>query len=429
MYRNILADLLRWKDKKNRKPLILWGARQTGKTWTLQEFGRTRFDDVVYISFFNNRKMTRLFEADYDIRRIINAIEVEMHVRIKPEKTLIIFDEVQNAGRVVESLKYFCETAPEYAVAAAGSLLGVALHEGISFPVGKVDELFLHPMSFYEFLLAMGEDRTAAYLSENDKDRINEFRDHYLSLLKQYYLTGGMPEVIAHYAENRDFEEARQIQLSILHQYEGDFGKHIPAREIARVRMVWEAIPTQLAKENRKFFFGGIRKGARSKEYELAIQWLCDAGLVRRVHKVAKPALPLNAYREPTSYKLFLVDIGLLCAMSELEPGVLLRGDSLFTEFKGALTEQYVQQELAAETAYSLYYYSSEKSTYEVDFLTQKDGGIAPLEVKAGENLKSHSLKVFHDKYHPARSFRTSMSGYREQDWMTNIPLWAIRNL
>ena len=429
MYRNILADLLRWKDKKNRKPLILWGARQTGKTWTLQEFGRTRFDDVVYISFFNNRKMTRLFEADYDIRRIINAIEVEMHVRIKPEKTLIIFDEVQNAGRVVESLKYFCETAPEYAVAAAGSLLGVALHEGISFPVGKVDELFLHPMSFYEFLLAMGEDRTAAYLSENDKDRINEFRDHYLSLLKQYYLTGGMPEVIAHYAENRDFEEARQIQLSILHQYEGDFGQHIPAREIARVRMVWEAIPTQLAKENRKFFFGGIRKGARSKEYELAIQWLCDAGLVRRVHKVAKPALPLNAYREPTSYKLFLVDIGLLCAMSELEPGVLLRGDSLFTEFKGALTEQYVQQELAAETAYSLYYYASEKSTYEVDFLTQKDGGIAPLEVKAGENLKSHSLKVFHDKYHPARSFRTSMSGYREQDWMTNIPLWAIRNL
>ena len=426
MDRSILADLSKWKEKEGRKPLILWGARQTGKTWALREFGRTQFDNFVYISFFNNKKMAAVFDEDYDVRRIINAIEIHTHTRIDPAKSLIVFDEVQNAGRVVESLKYFCEDAPEYAVVAAGSLLGVALHEDISFPVGKVDELFLHPMSYREFLLAMEENRLAAYLTQADTERINEFRESYISLLKQYMLVGGMPEVVAHYAAHRDLDEARQIQLSILHQYEGDFGKHIPAKEIARVRMVWDAIPAQLSKENRKFFFGGIKKGARSGEYELAIQWLCDAGLVRRVHKVAKPAVPLKSYREQTAFKLFFSDTGLLCAMSELEAASLFREDRIFTEFKGALTEQFVQQELAAETAYSLCYYASEKSAYEVDFLLQKNGAIAPLEVKAGENLKSHSLKVFHEKFHPPLSYRTSLSGYREQDWMVNIPLWAI---
>ena len=429
MDRKILADLSRWKEKKDRKPLILWGARQTGKTWALQEFGKTRFEEVVYISFFNNRHMAQLFDRDYDVRRIINAIEIELHVKIDPAKTLLVFDEVQNAGRVVESLKYFCEDAPEYAVAAAGSLLGVALHEGVSFPVGKVDELYLFPMSFQEFLLALQEDRLANYLEENDTSHINEFQSRYTELLRQYYLVGGMPDVVAHYAANRDLEEVRRIQLSILHQFEGDFGKHIPPRELPRVRMVWESLPSQLSKENKKFFFGGIKKGARSKEYELAIQWLCDAGLTRRIHKVSKPALPLKSYREQTAFKLYLLDIGLLCALSELDADTLLREDRLFTEFKGALTEQYVQQQLVAETDYTLYYYASEKSTFETDFLIQKNGSIAPVEVKAAQNLKSHSLKAFHEKYQPPLSYRTSLSCYREQDWLVNIPLWAVQNL
>lgn len=427
MERTIIEELIRWKESTQRKPLILWGARQTGKTWILREFGRTQFQDCLYVSFYNNKRMAQIFEEDYDVRRIINALEIETHTRITPEKTLIIFDEVQNAGSVVESLKYFCEDAPEYAICAAGSLLGVALHEGISFPVGKVDELRLHPMSFEEFLRAVEEPALAEYLSQGDAARINEFLDRYTELLKKYYVVGGMPEAVERFRTGGSYDAVRQAQLSILHQYEGDFGKHIPPNEISRVRMVWNAVPAQLAKENKKFFFGGIKKGARSREYETAIQWLIDAGLLHRVHKVAKPALPLKAYLEPTSFKLFFLDVGLLGAMSELDPEMILQGNHAFTEFKGALTEQYVQQELCARTPYTLYYYASEKAAYEVDFLIQKDGDVTPIEVKAQENLKSHSLKVYHDKYGPKRSYRTSMAGYREQDWMTNIPLPAIQ--
>lgn len=429
MKRLISDRLLQWKNKKNRKPLILWGARQAGKTWALQEFGRTQFQNCLYISFYNNKKMAQIFEADYDVHRILNALEIESHTVIRPEETLIIFDEVQNAPRVVESLKQFCEEAPEYAIASAGSLLGVALHDGVSFPVGKVDELFLHPMSFREFLWAVDEERLAAYIAAKDAVRINEFQERYKEYLKQYYVVGGMPEAVLRFVESRRFEEARNVQLSILHQYEGDFGKHIPATEIARVRMVWNAIPMQLAKENKKFFFGGIKKGARSKDYETAIQWLVDAGLITRIHKVAKPATPLKSYLDQSSFKLFLVDVGLLGALSELDAHSILYGNQAFTEFKGALTEQYVQQQLIAETSYPVYYYASEKSTYEMDFLLQIDGQMAPLEVKAEENLKSHSLRVFHEKYMPPRSYRISMSGYREQDWMTNIPLWAVEML
>lgn len=429
MRRKIMDKLLQWKSRKNRKPLILWGARQTGKTWILKEFGRTAFADTVYISFYNNSRIASIFDQDYDVHRILNAIEIELHVKIQPQKTLLIFDEVQGAAKVVEALKYFCEDAPEYAVAAAGSLLGVALHEGISFPVGKVDELKLFPMSFEEFLWAMNEDKLADYLHQNNIEEINAFRDRYLDYLRSYFVIGGMPAVVLEFSQSGDYPSAREMQNAILHQYEGDFGKHIPPQEIARVRMVWNSIPVQLAKENKKFFFGQIKRGARSKEYETALQWLEDAGLIYRVQKVTKPALPLKSYAELTAFKVYMLDIGLLGALSELDPYVILHGNNAFVEFKGALTEQYVYQQLTCETSYPLYYFATEKSTYEVDFLLQKNASFAPLEVKAAENLKSHSLQMFHEKYQPLHSYRTSMSNYRKQDWLTNIPLWAIQNL
>lgn len=429
MKRSLSSELIKWKNRQDRKPLILWGARQTGKTWLLREFGRAEFANTVYISFYNNRRMASIFDQDYDVHRIINSIEIAMHVTINPSDTLLIFDEVQNASKVVESLKYFCEDAPEYAVAAAGSLLGVALHEGISFPVGKVDELHLYPMSFTEFLYALDENRLATYIESSDAVHINEFRDSYISYLKSYYVTGGMPEVVRRYAANRDYDEVRETQLAILSQYEGDFGKHIPTREIPRVRMVWNSIPMQLAKENRKFFFGQIKKGARSADYEIAIQWLIDSGLIYKVCKVSRPSIPLKAYAEPSAFKLYFLDTGLLGAASELDPYTILNGNNAFIEFKGALTEQYVLQQMIAETEYTLYYFATEKSAYEVDFLFQKNGSITPLEVKAETNLKSHSLKYFHDKYEPKISFRTSMSDYTDQEWLINIPLWAIRTI
>ena len=421
--------LLQWKSRENRKPLILWGARQTGKTWILKELGRTAFSDIVYISFYNNTRIASIFEQDYDVRRILNAIEIELHVKIHPHETLLVFDEVQGAGKVVESLKYFCEDAPEYAVAAAGSLLGVALHEGISFPVGKVDELRLYPMGFEEFLWAKGEEKLAEYLHQKDMAQIDAFRDRYMDLLRSYFVTGGMPAVVQEFCRSGDYAAVREIQNSILHQYEGDFGKHIPPQEIPRVRMVWNSIPLQLAKENKKFFFGQIKKGARSKEYETALQWLADAGLIYRIQKVSKPAVPLKAYADPSAFKVYMLDTGLLGALSELDPYVILHENNAFVEFKGALTEQYVFQQLTCETSYSLYYFATEKSTYEVDFLFQKNAAFAPLEVKAAENVKSHSLRMFHEKFHPVHSYRTSMSGYREQEWLTNIPLWAIQTL
>lgn len=427
MERKLIRRMIEWKSKPNRKPLILWGARQTGKTWLMKEFGATEFLHTVYISFYNNRRMAEIFDEDYDVHRIINAIEIEMHVTIDPDNTLILFDEVQNAPKVVESLKYFCEDAPEYAIVAAGSLLGVALHEGISFPVGKVDELHLYPMSFEEYLRAVGEQRLADYLAAGDRKAINEFAERYRENLRSYLVVGGMPEVVKSFAENRDYDSVREIQLAIVNQYEGDFGKHIPAREIPRVRMVWNCLPAQLAKENRKFFFGQIKKGARSKDYETALQWLSDAGLIYLVHKVSKPNIPLKSYQEPTSFKVFMIDVGLLGAMSELDPHALVKGDKAFVEFKGALTEQYVLQQLKAETDLSLYYYATEKSTYEVDFLFQRQHRATPLEVKASENLRSRSLQAYREKYEPELSMRTSMSEYIDQGWMINVPLWAVQ--
>ena len=426
MKRLLLKKLIEWKDKNHRKPLILWGARQVGKTWLMKEFGSSYFSNFVYISFYNNSRMSSIFEEDYDVKRIINAIEVNQHVKITPGETLLIFDEVQTSPKVVESLKYFCEDASEYPVIAAGSLLGVSIYEGISFPVGKVDELHLYPMNFREFLLAMGEDRLFEYVSNADYERVNEFSALYKELLKQYLCVGGMPEVVERYAEKRDFSEVRELQLAILSQYEGDFGKHVSPNEMPRIRMTWQSLPMQLAKENKKFFFGQVKEGARQKDFEKAIQWLVDAGLVYKVNKVQKPAMPLKSYVDFSSFKLFLIDVGLLGALSELDIESVIQGNDLFVEFKGALIEQYVLEQLVSDTQYTPYYYSGEKSTYETDFLIQKSKDVVPIEVKAETNLKSKSLRAYYDKFLPALALRVSSSDYIDQGWMKNIPLWCV---
>lgn len=429
MQRFLMDDLVKWKEKANRKPLILKGARQVGKTWIMKEFGKTYFKKVAYVSFYNNQRMKRVFEEDYDIDRIIMNINIETHTEVTPEDTLIIFDEIQEAPRALESLKYFCENAPEYAVIAAGSLLGVAIHEGISYPVGKVDSLELYPMNYREFLLAMGEGQLVDLLNRKNYTYISDFSEKYIFWLKNYYYVGGMPEIVGFFSKHKDYVEVRKMQKAIIDQYENDFGKHTPSNELPRIRMVWNSIPLQLAKENKKFFFGKIKEGARAKDFELTIEWLQDCGLVTKVYKINKPAVPVKAYVDFSAFKLYLLDVGLLGALSELDAESILEGNTIFTEFKGALTEQYVLQQIVSDTVYKPYYYAGEKSTYEVDFVVQKGKNIVPVEVKAEDNLRAQSLKFYYSKFAPESAVRTSMANYREQDWMINLPLYAICNL
>lgn len=429
MYRSAINELLQWKHKDNRKPLIIMGARQVGKTWLMKEFGRTNYDKVAYISFYNNQRMDDVFQNDFDIKRIIMNLNIEAGVTITPEDTLIILDEIQDSPKVLESLKYFCEEAPQYHVVAAGSLLGVAIHEGVSYPVGKVDLLDLYPLNFREFLYAVEEQGLADALETKDYTLIDNFSDKYLFWLKNYYYTGGMPAVVDAFRMHKDYTEVRQIQRDIVRQYEGDFGKHIDSHTLPRIRLVWDSIPMQLAKENKKFFFGQIKKGARSSEYELAIQWLVDCGLVYKVNRVNEPNMPLKAYKNMNAYKLFLIDVGLLGALSELEAESILDGNDIFVEFKGALTEQYVLQQLISDTKYTPYYYGTEKATFEQDFLVQRGKNIVPIEVKAGDNIRSQSLKAYCDKFHPDKAVRFSTLKYIDQGWMENIPLYAVCNL
>ena len=429
MYRSAINALLQWKNKDNRKPLIIMGARQVGKTWLMKEFGRTNYDKVAYISFYNNKRMDEVFQNDFDVKRIIMNLNIEAGVTITPGDTLIILDEIQDSPKVLESLKYFCEEAPQYHVVAAGSLLGVTIHEGVSYPVGKVDLLDLYPLNFREFLYAMEEQGLADALETKDYTLIDNFSDKYLFWLKNYYYTGGMPAVVDAFRMHRDYAEARQIQNDIVRQYEGDFGKHIDTHTLPRIRLVWDSVPMQLAKENKKFFFGQIKKGARSSEYELAIQWLVDCGLVYKVNRVNEPNMPLKAYKSMNAYKLFLLDVGLLGALSELEAESILDGNDIFVEFKGALTEQYVLQQLISDTRYTPYYFGTEKATFEQDFLVQRGKDIVPIEVKAGDNIRSQSLKAYCDKYHPNKAVRFSTLKYIDQGWMENRPLYAVCNL
>ena len=429
MYRSALTKLQEWKDRPKRKPLIIRGARQVGKTWLMKEFGRTSFANTAYINFDNNRRMRILFEDDYDLKRIITALQIESGVKITPEDTLIVFDEVQEVPQALTALKYFYENAPEYAVVAAGSLLGIAMHQGTNFPVGKVDELQLYPLSFREFLLATENAPLVDLLDHLDWPLITTFKSKYIDLLRQYYYVGGMPEAVAAYVERGDFAEVRTIQNALLAAYEQDFSKHAPNNIVPRLRMVWQSIPAQLAKENRKFIYGMLREGARAKDFEVALQWLADCGLIHRVHRVSKPGMPLKAYHDLTAFKLYLLDVGLLTAMGDIDVRTLLGGNDIFVEFKGALTEQYVLQQLIAEVGVTPYYWSSEHGTGEIDFLFQLAGTIIPLEVKAEENLRARSLRSFNEKYPGLRPVRTSMSDHRQEAWMENWPLYAIGNL
>ncbi len=426
MKRDPIKNLVQWKKKIKRKPLIIRGARQVGKTWIMKTFGKDHFEQVAYINFESNQTLSRLFDQDFNIEKLVLSLEIEVGFKIHPQNTLIIFDEIQEAPGALTSLKYFYENAPEYFIVAAGSLLGVALNRTTSFPVGKVEFLDLYPLSYTEFLNAMGQEALVNLLYQQDWHLINSFGSKYIESLRQYYFIGGMPEVVDHFSQHANYNEARKIQIDILNAYEQDFSKHAPNDIVPRIRMLWNSIPSQLSKENRKFVYSIIKSGARAKDYELALSWLIDCGLVHKVSRVSKPGLPLKAYGDLKSFKLYTLDVGLLGALSNVSYKILLEQNKVLTEFKGALTEQYVLQQLKCLKEPPVYYWSAERGEAEVDFLLQSDQEIHPLEVKAEENLQAKSLKVFNDRYDPNKSIRTSMSNYRADDWLINIPLFAI---
>jgi len=423
--RYAMQELIDWKNRSDRMPLIIRGARQVGKTWLMKEFGESEFGSVAYINFDNNERMETLFSGNYDINRLILGLQIESGVSISSKDTLLIFDEIQEVPRAITSLKYFRENAPEYSIVAAGSLLGVALYEGTSFPVGKVDFMDLYPMSYQEFLEALNKEDLVKLLTTGDWELISAFKSIYIDLLRQYYFIGGMPEAVNSFVNLQNYIEVRRIQNRLLASYEQDFSKHAPNESVPRIRMLWDSVPAQLAKENKKFIYGLIRQGARAKEFELAMQWLLDCGLIHKTNRITKPGMPPAAYQD-NGFKLYLLDVGLLAAKSNLDIKSLLEGNKIFEEFKGALTEQYVQQQLIASLGIRPYYWSTEKGTAEVDFVFQYGTDIIPLEVKADENLKARSLKSYVEKYNPDFAVRTSMSDYRKEEWLTNVPLYAI---
>ncbi len=426
MQRRIIQALKKWKYKPNRKPLIIQGARQVGKTWAMKHFGETCFSQTAYINFDHNPRMQTLFSGDYNISRLLLGLKIESGVDIQAEDTLLIFDEIQEVPQALASLKYFYENAPQLHIAAAGSLLGISLHHQVSFPVGKVDFLPLYPMDFHEFLTALGQQDLGQLLEMCDWPLIAAMKSRYIELLRQYYFVGGMPEAVQTFIDTQNFSEVRQIQRNLLTAYGQDFSKHIAdGHTVQRVRALWHAIPEQLAKENKKFIYAHLQKGARSKDYETALQWLKDSGLVHIVPRIKKPHLPLTAYQD-NAFKLYGLDVGLLAAQSGLDAGTLLEGNRIFTEFKGALTEQYVLQQLIASQDNPIFYWASEKGTAEVDFVLQRGQGVMPIEVKAEENLKAKSLKVYAEQFKPEQAIRFSMADYREQEWMTNVPLYSV---
>ncbi|MBK6950244.1 MAG: ATP-binding protein [Haliscomenobacter sp.] len=428
MNRTAITSLRQWKANPRRKPMLLRGARQVGKTWLMKAFGAQEYLQVAYVNLEVSRNLHSVFEEGFDLRRIISAIQIETGVAVEPMSTLLILDEIQECPAALTALKYFQENAPEYHLIAAGSLLGVAMHQSVSFPVGKVEFLDLYPMSFHEFLSAGGQEPLVQAMQAGDWPLVAAFSERLTGLLKQYYFTGGMPEAVSHFIESNNYSEVREIQLRLLAAYEQDFSKHAPYQQVPRIRMVWQSITSQLARENRKFIYSALRHGARAKEFELAVAWLHDAGLIYKVTRIQKPGLPLSAHEDMNDFKLFLHDVGLLAAMGGLDPRTLLQGNALFTEFKGALTEQYALQQLKS-AGLKPFYWTVEKSRAEVDFVVQVQNEVIPIEIKAEENLKSKSLRVYYDAFAPRRCLRSSMSTYRAQDWMVNIPLYGLPGL
>ena len=428
MYRKAMEELIKWKDDEERKPLILNGARQVGKTWILQEFGRNYYSKTAYINMDKNPRMQALF-YDFDTDRLIQGFKAETGINIEPENTLVILDEIQEIPEAITSLKYFCENARNYHIAVAGSLLGVSTHKGVSFPVGKVNFLNLYPLNYEEFLLAVGEDSLVDLMNENNPDMVTVFSDRFKNLLKEYYYIGGMPEVVLSYVQHKDYNRVRKIQEEILSAYEKDFSKHVPEKELPKVIQVWNNFNTQLARENKKFIYGAIKESARAAEYENAINWLVDSGIMYKINRVNNCKIPLDGYIDYSAFKLYFLDVGLLAAKNNLNIQTILDGNKIFTEYKGALTEQYVLSELKSNYNIPIAYWSNDAGQAEVDFLIQCKNELMPIEVKAEENLQAKSLKVFVEKYHTKTNIRTSMANYRKEDWLVNIPLYCIGNV
>lgn len=424
MERYALNNLITWKESKNRKPLILHGARQVGKTWLMQEFGKNYFKQTIYINFDNNKELENIFKDNINVKNILAALEIISNKKITPDDTLIIFDEIQEVPNALKSLKYFYEESPEYYIICAGSLLGLSIHSGSSFPVGKVDFLNIYPLTFTEFLDAYSKEKLREIIENKNTALLHTFKDELKKLLKIYLYIGGMPEVVQSFINNNDYDEARKLQNNILLSYELDFAKHAPLSEVPRIREIWKSIPSQLAKENKKFIYGIIKEGARAKEYEKAIMWLCDAGLIYTVHNINTPDIPLSAYKDLKAFKIYLLDIGLLGAMAELDKKVLLN-DDIFIRFKGIYTEQYVLEQLILKYKH-LYYYTNNRNSAEIEFLIEYDSHVIPVEVKAGVNLKAKSLKTYIDKYKPAKAVRFSLADYKNIDNLADIPLYAI---
>jgi predicted AAA+ superfamily ATPase len=429
MYRYKINELNIWRLSEYRKPLIILGARQVGKTWLIQEFGKQEYKQTVYVNFEKMKIVRNLFEEDFDTQRILASLSIFADTAINPDDTLIVFDEIQAAAGGVTALKYFFEDAPQYHIVAANSLLGVNLHQNVSFPVGKVDFLYLNPLSFPEFLKALDEERLANLIENPDWKIVNVFKDKLLNYLRYYLFIGGMPEVVSHFVEHRDFRFVRNLQRRILTTYQKDFSKHAPKEVVPRINMVWKSIPSQLGKENKKFIYGVIKEGARAKDFELAIQWLIDCGLLHQCFRISKPDMPLSAYQDLAAFKLYHNDVGLLGAMAKLPLKTILDSNAIFTEFKGALTEQFVIQQLLLNEDNDIYYWTNDNSTAEVDFVIQNEEEIIPIEVKSGTNVKSVSFKFFCEKYKPIKAIRTSLTGYKQEEWMINLPLYAINSI
>ena len=427
MERILLEDLKKWKEKADRKPLILRGARQVGKTWLLKDFGEKCFKDICYVNFEQKDILGKVFEGTLSPKRIIEQLSIYHGKKIEPQDTLMIFDEVQELPRALTSLKYFAEEAPEYAICCAGSLLGVALHEGTSFPVGKVDFLDLYPLSFREFLLANHEDMLVDFILKGNRD-LEAFEEKLMDYLKKYFIIGGMPAAILKWIETQDFFEVDDVQKQLLIAYQNDFSKHAPQQMVEKIRYIWDSIPSQLAKENKKFVYGLVRTGARAREYEDALMWLSDAGEIIRTYNVSKPDVPLKAYADLKAFKVFLLDVGLLRCLGGVSPKVILEGSRIFEEFKGALTEQYVCQELQLFRHLQGNYYWTSSSVAEIDFLVSDGMGIYPLECKAGYTMNAKSLKSYKEKYFPSWSFRTSLLPYEKNSeaHTTNLPLYMF---
>ena len=423
MKRYAVKKLIDWKNSQDRKPLIIRGARQAGKTWLMKEFGKTEYKKTIYINFENNNLMHEHFSKDLNTKRIIEGLELE-YSKIDPENTLIILDEIQECPKAITSLKYFYENNPEYHITAAGSLLGVSLHENFSFPVGKVDFMDLYPLSFFEFLEAIGEENFVKLLENPVSDNIKTFKPKYIEWLKKYYYIGGMPEAVNNFIKYNDFQKVRKIQENILDAYTRDFSKHISSSGKLKIDLLWESIPNQITNESKKFVYKDVKPNGKSHEFEAALSWLINAGLVYKINRITKPALPVKAYKDTKAFKLFILDTGLLCALSKLPARTLIEGDKIFTEFNGALAEQYVLQQMKTLEDIEISYWVSKSGNAEIDFVIQNNGYVIPVEVKANTNLQAKSLKVYREKYQPEKSIRTSLADFEINNGLYNVPLF-----